>query len=90
MHSDKRNLIMLLGTSLISSFHQQQQLQRLHNGSTKAHFYSPLFSILFSLHVGDDLRYTCYGFGARAVLAGTHLMLFSTWNITQSARSSWK
>jgi len=66
-------------------FRQQQQLQRLHHGSTKAYLCSPFLS---HYRVGDDLRHTCYGFGARAVLAGAHLMLFSTWNITQSVRNS--
>jgi len=59
MPSDKRKSITTMAMVLIfvlynvaSSqdvpFHQPQQLQRLHHGSTKAHLCSPLCSIPFS------------------------------------------
>ena len=45
-------------------FHQLQQLQYLHHFSTKAHLFSPLYSIPFSLyHVDEALKYTRFAFG---------------------------
>jgi len=71
MLSDKHNSIMGKARSLISllvtssgdvPFCQLQQLQCLHHGSTKAYL---CFSFFIYCHVGDDLRYTGYGFGIR-------------------------
>jgi len=75
-------------------FCQTQQLQCLYHGSTKAHLCPPFCAIPYFLYrVGDDLRYICYGFGARsAELAGAFLTLFFAWTVvTQGAlKVFWK
>ena len=96
MPSDKRNLIMAMTTGLISSlfnvalsgdapFHQPQQLQCLHHGSTKVSFLSHTF---LPYCVGDNLQYMHYGIGVRfktsAVQAGVLFMLFFAWNGSQT------
>ena len=71
MPLDKCNSITAIATDLISSlfnignvpFHQLQQLQCLHHGSTKAHLCSPLGFLSYC--IGDNLQYAHYGFGAR-------------------------
>ena len=70
------NLIITITKASISSlfnvassgdmpFHQPQQLQCLHHGSTKAHFFSFVLLSFLPYHIGDNWRYMHYGFGAR-------------------------
>ena len=96
MCSDKRNLMMAIAIGLISSLFNITSSRdvRFHPAAAPllaSWFYhcSPLFSFVFHSFLpycaGDDLQFVCDGFGVRlAVLAGALVMLFFTWNGSQT------